>query len=169
MSPKASWVAWLAMALLALAWWRHQAVSEGELRAKIRAREVTIAALAGRSHTTDTVYHRDTVRLGARRHATDSTLLAHADTLHPLEPSLPYATVIKLMAGERSACDTVIASCERRVAIRDTAIAQRDTLIADLRKHQRGARLFGIPVGCAAGIAGNQRAVGIGAACGIRF
>ena len=45
-APPLSWAAWLAVALLALAWWKHAGVIEGELRQRIKARESVIVPFA---------------------------------------------------------------------------------------------------------------------------
>lgn len=75
-----------------------------------------IAQLEQRKAQVDTVYRRDTLTLRRVRRVTDSLIVT--DTLTFTD------TVTRVIMAERKACDQVIQTCERRVAVRDSIIRQ---------------------------------------------
>lgn len=98
-----------ALLVIALFSWHRSAVFMG------RAQE-RIAQLESRKAQVDTVYRTDTLTLTKVRRHTDSLLIT--DTLIHVD------TVRLLVAAERNACNAVIETCERRVAIRDSLIVE---------------------------------------------
>jgi len=132
-APPLSWAAWLAVALLALAWWRHSAEREGELREKIHAREVAIAALARQAHTVDTAYVTDTVKLAR----TVKSYVAVRDTFiqHITDTVLARATILAADSTIH-ACSVALETCEHRVAVRDSLNADLRDLLALERKRR---------------------------------
>jgi hypothetical protein len=77
-----------------------------------------IAELEAQAAIVDTVYVRDTLTLTKVRYKTDSILITQTDTV------VHRDTVIRWLAAERKACDDVIGTCERRVAVRDSLIKE---------------------------------------------
>lgn len=141
------WVAVGAVVFVAYLGLIHAIEERGADKARIKAREATIAALA-RQHRTDTL------RLVTTRRVTDSIL--QVDTL------LRVDTVRQLVQRERLACDALVGTCEaEKAALRE--------LVALERKKGRGLRLFSIPVGCTAGGVVSAKGFQPGIGCGIRF
>jgi hypothetical protein len=87
------------------------------------------AELAKRSSVVDTAYVTDTVRLSKIRRVVDSVF--QGDTLFHVD------TVRVLVAAERNACDAVVATCEVRVAVRDSQIAVLDSALTEARRVPR--------------------------------
>lgn len=93
---------WVCLALLLLC---------GFQKYKAGQQSERIAQLEQEKAQVDTVYVTDTLRLAAVRRHTDSL---------PLPDS-----VRSIILGERHACDVVIVTCEKRVAIRDSIIHEQ--------------------------------------------
>jgi hypothetical protein len=112
----------------------------GRRDATIKARDVAIDSLRGRTARTDTIYRLrvDTLRIVRTRtnvqldtilqRTTDTIVQVHRDTL------------VQIVERERLACDAVVASCEQRVATRDSLLQLQALQIKDLRKPDK---LFG--------------------------
>jgi hypothetical protein len=86
--------------------WHRERV--GELNGKI-------AHLQEQKARVDTLYRRDTLTLTRVRRITDSVLV--------LDTVIRVDSVKVLVEAERNACNAVIATCEQRVAYRDSIIA----------------------------------------------
>lgn len=111
--------------------------SVGELRATIALREAAIDSLSKRAARVDSVYvvRRDTLRIVRTR--TDSIL----DTLRLTDTLVRIETVVQIVERERLACDAVVASCEQRVAVRDSLLGLKDL---QLQAERGRDRIFGV-------------------------
>jgi len=138
-------IPWLL--LVAVAWFGgHQFAQNRALDAERDALNKRNAELEQEAGRVDTVYQTDTLRLTRTRTVTDSLILT--DTVF----SRPAVTTI--VERERLACDAVIATCEARVAYRDSIIANLDSAIR-VQKQRGGnwkSKLGWLLAGGAAGV-----------------
>jgi hypothetical protein len=100
----------------------HLGGEKALLQSRLHASDSTIAILAQRTATTDTVYVRDTVRLkGAiRRYETIKTQVETVTVAVPVEV---VREVFVQADAALNACRSVIMTCEERVAQRDSTIS----------------------------------------------
>jgi hypothetical protein len=110
------------------------------------------AVLEARKHIVDTAYSVDTVTLTRTRTRTDSVLVTRTDTLMRVD------SVRVLVEAERQACDRVIATCELRVAVRDSQIAVLDSALTEARKRPRLSRNLYVASDLSGGIFGGVEA-----------
>jgi hypothetical protein len=122
-------IPWLVLIGLAYAAGCHYN-QDRTLRAGIEVLADRVDSLKGEAGRVDTVYRTDTVQLTRVRTRTDSLLLT--DTVYTRD------TVQVIVERERQACDAVIATCEQRVAQRDSIITGLDSIVA-LQKKRTGS------------------------------
>jgi hypothetical protein len=122
-------IPWLVLIGLAYAAGCHYN-QDRTLKSAINVLADRVDSLKGEAGRLDTVYHTDTVQLTRVRTRTDSLLLT--DTVYTRD------TVVRIVERERQACDAVIATCEQRVAQRDTIIAGLDSIVK-LQKKRTGS------------------------------
>jgi hypothetical protein len=122
-------IPWLVLIAVAYAAGCHYN-QDRTLKSAINVLADRVDSLKGEAGRLDTVYHTDTVQLTRVRTRTDSLLLT--DTVYTRD------TVVRIVERERQACDAVIATCEQRVAQRDTIIAGLDSIVK-LQKKRTGS------------------------------
>ena len=99
---------------------------------RVQGLNARIAQLEEKKAQVDTLYVTDTLELTRVRREID-TLVIRDTVVH-------RDTVIKWLAAERRACNAVIETCEKRVAI-------RDTIIINLKRQRWHDRIIGAGAG----------------------
>jgi hypothetical protein len=122
-------IPWLVLIAVAYAAGCHYN-QDRTLKSAINVLADRVDSLKGEAGKVDTVYDVDTVQLTRVRTRTDSLLLT--DTVYTRD------TVVQIVERERQACDAVVATCEQRVAQRDTIIAGLDSIVK-LQKKRTGS------------------------------
>lgn len=121
----------LAVGLLGLQCYKSATGREAVLKAQVKARERTIAALAQQARRTDSVYLRDTVTLTRWRTRYDSLVKVLPETLFI---PVPVQEVLHTADSTIRACSLALQTCEQRVADRDARITALDSLVRDLKR-----------------------------------
>jgi hypothetical protein len=122
-------IPWLVLIAVAYAAGCHYN-QDRTLKSAINVLADRVDSLKGVAAQVDTVYTTDTLNLTKVRLVTDSLLVT--------ETVIKTEVVTVLLEKERQACDAVIATCEQRVAQRDTIIAGLDSIVK-LQKKRTGS------------------------------